>query len=88
MMDMVTIIRKSRPELAAKLPTRSLPDWVLKLGALFNNSAKEGRLMLSLSPRVSNQKAKQVLGWKPISSSETAILKAVDSLIAAGEIKA
>ncbi|MFC6253894.1 SDR family oxidoreductase [Secundilactobacillus hailunensis] len=88
MMDMVAVIRKSRPELAAKLPTKTLPDFVLKLGALFNNSAKEGRLMLSLSPHVSNQKAKQVLGWKPISSSKTAILKAVDSLIAAGEIKA
>jgi hypothetical protein len=86
MMDMVKIIRKHYPKLAAKLPTKTLPDFVIKLGAHFSDAAKEGRLMMSLTTRVSNQRAKQVLGWQPISSSETAVVKAVDSLIAAGEI--
>lgn len=86
MMDMVKIIRKHHPELAAKLPTKTLPDFVIKLGAHFNDAAKEGRLMMALTTHVSNQKAKQVLGWQPISSSETAVVKAVDALIAAGEI--
>ncbi len=64
-MDMARFY-KHHPELAAKLSQlrRCRILAYLKFGALLM-IAKEGRLMMALATHVSNQKAKQVLGWKP-----------------------
>ncbi len=78
--EMVELIRAKRPALAAKLPRRVLPAWLIRLLAPFNAMAKEGALMLSISHKVSNKKARTLLGWQPISSIDEAILAAVDSL--------
>ncbi|WP_137596692.1 NAD-dependent epimerase/dehydratase family protein [Paucilactobacillus kaifaensis] len=82
-----TVIRLNRPELAAKVPTKLLSGWLIKLASHFNQQAKEGRLFLEINHNVSNQQAKSVLGWHPIYSNEQTILSAVDQLVKSGEIK-
>lgn len=74
------LIKAKRPALAANVPTKTLPAWVIKFASHFNQQAKEGRLFLTVNHQVSNQKAKSVLNWQPISNNEQAILSTVDEL--------
>lgn len=74
------LIRQKRPQLANKLATKRLPDWLLHVAGRFNQQAKEANLMLQLDHHVSNQKAREVLGWQPISTASQAVLAAVDTL--------
>lgn len=80
MSTIASIIKAKRPFLAAKVPTKSLPTWLVMIMSYFNQQAKEGRLFLEVNHHVSNQKAKSILGWRPISNNEQAILSAVDEL--------
>ena len=57
-----------------------MPDFVLKMSALFSKRAKEAKLLMDLNRNISNQQAKDVLGWTPIADQETAILNTTDSL--------
>ncbi|WP_412988409.1 NAD-dependent epimerase/dehydratase family protein [Pediococcus siamensis] len=86
MPEMVALIKQQRPQLAAKLPQKTLPSWLIKLLAPFNAQAKEGRLLLAVNHQVSNAKARKVLGWQPISTTEGAVLGAVDTLLQNGEL--
>lgn len=65
---------------AAKVPTRVLPDWTVRLGGLFVSDLKEvaGRLGVTRNP--SSEKARQMLGWSP-RSSEEALVATAESLI-------
>lgn len=81
------LLRRERPEVSQKVSTKRLPDWIVKIGSLFNARAKEGLLFLRMNRNVSNAKAKRVFGWKPIATQEQAILASVDSLIKYGLIK-
>jgi nucleoside-diphosphate-sugar epimerase len=43
--------------------------------------------LLKINHKVSNTKAKKILGWKPIANNEEAILAAMESMIKFGIIK-
>lgn len=79
--EIAKLIRSKRPEVAKKLPTKKLPDWSIKLASLFNERAKEGKLFIEMNRNVSNQKAKDILGWKPISNNQQIVLDSIDSMI-------
>jgi len=81
MREIAKLIQKRRPQVAGKVSSKNLPDWVMDIAALFNETAKEGKLMKSMNRNVSNQKAKRILRWEPMSNNETTVLSAVDSLI-------
>lgn len=80
MADIATLLRQERPELVSKMPSKTLPNAAIKVAALFNKHAKEGELMINMNRQISNAKAKDILGWAPISTKEEAVLAAVDSL--------
>lgn len=80
MQEMVTLIRRERPELAAKLPQHLLPNGLVKALAPVSQPVREAALTLKLNHRVSNQRARDLLGWTPMSDNQTAVLAAVDSL--------
>ncbi|MCH4171163.1 MAG: SDR family NAD(P)-dependent oxidoreductase [Lactobacillus sp.] len=80
MPQMAALIRSKYPELAPKIPTKTMPDWLINIGALFNQRAKEGRLMLNMNRHVSNAKAKEILNWQPVGSIETTILATLASM--------
>lgn len=76
------LVAERRPELANQVTTKTLPNWMIKVGAVFNQQAKEGKLLLEMNRNVSTQKARRLLGWQPHYNNEEIILTAVDAMIA------
>jgi nucleoside-diphosphate-sugar epimerase len=87
MPEIAALLKNKKPSVAKKVSTKTLPNWVIYLAALFNKQAKEGVLLLSMSRNVSNTKAKSILGWKPIANNEETILASINSMIKFGIIK-
>lgn len=78
-----------KQQLGNKLPdisTQKIPDWVVRIVALFNPVAKNIAPMLSRYRAASNQKARKMLGWQP-RSNEEALLATAHSLLKWGAIK-
>jgi nucleoside-diphosphate-sugar epimerase len=68
---------------AARVPTRQLPDWILRLAAHYNATARNIARELGNVRIASNRKAREQLGWQPRSNSET-IVATAQSLIQYG----
>ncbi|MNX61955.1 NAD dependent epimerase/dehydratase family protein [compost metagenome] len=71
---------------ANKVSTRILPNWSVKIIALFNDKAKNILPQLNKVKNASNQKAKTILDWKP-RTSEEALLASAESLFEFGGVK-
>lgn len=84
--EIAKLLKEKRPALSAKVSLKTLPNWVISIGALFNPQARHAKLFLGINRRVSNKKAKQILGWTPLSTNEEAILASVESMIKFGMI--
>lgn len=87
MPEIAELIREKRPQIASNVSTKKLPDFVIKLGAKFNSEASEGKLLLEMNRNVSNQQARNILGWTPMYTQEEAILASIDSMTKYGVIK-
>lgn len=72
-----------RPDLGRRVPTRRLPDWMLKFGSLFDPMLREHLFELGKKRPVSNEKARVVLDWSPRPTDET-VIDTADSLVAFG----
>lgn len=81
MPEIAKLIRAERPELADQISTKSMGDWILKIGSVFNRQAKKGNLMLRMNRYVSNQKAKNVLGWQPHYDNREIVLESTDFMV-------
>ncbi len=79
--DIAAILRERLGPAASKIPTRALPDVVLRLAALFDPSFKTVVPMLGRRNRHSSEKARRILGWSPRTAEETAV-DCANSLIA------
>ncbi|MBA3926132.1 SDR family oxidoreductase [Listeria rustica] len=86
MPEMAALLRSKRPRLATKVSTKTMPNWLLRFAALFNREAREGSLLLRMNRNVSNEKAKEMLGWEPIGTNEETILATVDNMVVHGII--
>lgn len=84
--EIALLLKKNLPAIALKVSTRTVPDWVIRIAALFNPVAKNIAPMLSRYRNASNKKAKKLLGWKP-RSNEEAILATAESLVKYGAVK-
>jgi nucleoside-diphosphate-sugar epimerase len=80
MFDIAKTIKKNRPQKAQKVPTKQLPNWLVRTVGFFDASARQMVPRLGDVKNCSNEKAKSVLGWAPKSTAET-ILDTVDSLV-------
>lgn len=85
--EIAALLKNKRPEVSKKISSKKLPNWAVNLGSLFNKEAKEAALLLSLNRNVSNAKAKNILGWKPIADNEEIILTSIDSMVKFGIVK-
>lgn len=81
--QMATVLRERLGPAAARVPKRELPDWLIRLLALFNPLAREAVPRLGIQARASNEKARRVLDWAP-RSNEDAIIASAESLIRLG----
>jgi nucleoside-diphosphate-sugar epimerase len=83
MADLAAMLRAKLGADAAKVPTRKVPDFVLRLASLFDKDL--GAVTPGLGKRhdYSSAKAQSMLGWRPRSLEET-VLDCAKSLIAEG----
>ena len=78
--EIAKLLKAELPNISGKVSLRTVPNWLLRVGALFSDQAKHGVLFLKVNRNVSNAKAKEVLGWTPVTNKEEAILAAAKSM--------
>ncbi len=86
MLDLAKTVRKQLGDSAARVPTKEIPNWLLRLVALRNPAVKVLIPMLGQYMDASGEKAKKLLGWSP-RSNQQAIVDTAQSLIRLGIIK-
>ncbi|MFZ4928908.1 SDR family oxidoreductase [Chryseobacterium sp. Mn2064] len=85
MLEVSAVLRKNLGNIAHKAPTKELPNWMIRLFAVFNPKLNMIVPHLGLVKRASSEKAKSLLGWQP-RSAEEAIVAAAESLIKFNQI--
>ena len=81
MSEISQTLRTALGEAARKVPTRTLPDFVLRLMALFDRSLRSMTPRLGRAHRHSSAKAERVLGWRRRPAATT-LVDCAQSLIA------
>ncbi|MYV17816.1 SDR family oxidoreductase [Furfurilactobacillus milii] len=87
MLDVANILREAFPQFASKLPTKTMPNALVKAAALTNPMLKMIALLVGQYAGTSNEKAVTLLGWHPRSARE-AIIATAQSMIDLGIVKA
>jgi dihydroflavonol-4-reductase len=72
---------------ARKVPTRSLPHWLMRVAGLFDAEVRGVLPELGKRKNASNEKARRLLGWAPRSPRDS-VLASARSLFELGLIKA
>jgi nucleoside-diphosphate-sugar epimerase len=86
MADMAKLLKSRLGEAAGRVPTRQLPNWLVRIAALRNPAVRLILPELGKEKNGTNAKARQVLGWEP-RSSEEAIIATAESMIRLGLLK-
>lgn len=86
MMEIAKLLRDRLGSAASKVPTRELPDWVVRVVSTFKSELKPLLPLLSNVKSVTSEKAQRVLGWKP-RPPEEALLATAESLITLGALQ-
>jgi dihydroflavonol-4-reductase len=83
----IALILKSRlGAAAARVPTRQIPNWLVRLAALRDPTIKQILPEIGKVKNATNAKARRMLGWSP-RSREDAIAATGESLLRLGLIK-
>ncbi|TGD18402.1 SDR family oxidoreductase [Levilactobacillus suantsaiihabitans] len=87
MLDVATLLRQAFPAFATRLPTRTIPNAVVKAAAWIKPELKMIASIVGTYAGTSNAKAVKLLGWQP-RSAQTAILATAQSMIDLGIVTA
>jgi nucleoside-diphosphate-sugar epimerase len=77
------VLREHLGDAASSVPTRSIPNLVVRLAGIRNAQFRATVPDLGYKKRMSNEKARTVLGWKP-RPAEDAIVAAGESMVRTG----
>jgi nucleoside-diphosphate-sugar epimerase len=80
MRDIARVLKARMGGLAKRVPTRELPNWLVRLAALRDPAIKLITPELGKKKNGTNEKAIRVLGWTPRSSEES-IVATAESLV-------
>jgi dihydroflavonol-4-reductase len=83
--ELATLLRAHLGGSASKVPTRKIPDFVVRLGGLFDRDLRALTPRLGRKRDFTSAKAQSMLGWRPRRCEET-ILDCANSLIATGVV--
>ena len=86
MQEIALLLKARMGEAARRVPTRVLPDWLLRVASLFDPALRQITPELGKSKNATNEKAKRVLGWSP-RSNEDSIVATAESLLRLGLLK-
>jgi dihydroflavonol-4-reductase len=78
--DIASVLRSRMGEAAAKVPTRKIPDFVVRAMAIFDPSVRSITGQLGRRTELSSERAKNRLGWSPRPIDET-IVECAESLL-------
>jgi nucleoside-diphosphate-sugar epimerase len=81
--ELAALLRERLGDAAKKVPTRVLPNWVVRLVSVFDSSVKQVVPELGKEKQASNEKAKRLLGWAPRPNDE-AVIATAESLLRVG----
>lgn len=81
------VLRERLGDAAAKVPTRELPNWLVRFASLFDRKLRPLVPLLDSTRRATSAKAQRLLGWQP-RPPEEAIVAAAESLIKFGVVSA
>jgi nucleoside-diphosphate-sugar epimerase len=85
--DISLTLRKRMGEKARRAPTRGVPNFVLRIVALWDPTVALVLPNLGVRREVSNEKARRLLGWEPRWSNEDAVVATGESLVRLGLVK-
>jgi nucleoside-diphosphate-sugar epimerase len=85
--EIARIVKRHAGEAGRKVPTRQLPDWLVRAASLVSPSIKQAAFELGKRKNATSTKARTVLGWSP-RSNEDAIAATAESLLRLGIVKA
>jgi nucleoside-diphosphate-sugar epimerase len=80
MLDIAKLLKARMGAAAAKVPVRELPDWLVRLVAVFDPSVRLVLPELGSVKHSSGEKARRLLGWTP-RSNEEAVMATAESLV-------
>jgi nucleoside-diphosphate-sugar epimerase len=80
LIEIAQILKSKLGAAAAKVPTRKIPSFLVRIGAIFKPEARPALPELGKVKRATSKKAETMLGWKP-RSLEDAIVATAESLV-------
>ena len=86
MQQIAQLLKARMGDAASRVPTRELPDWVVRLASLVVPALKQVVPELDAVKNTTNAKARHVLGWAP-RSNEDAIIATAESLVRLGLLR-
>jgi nucleoside-diphosphate-sugar epimerase len=84
--DIAKMLKSRMGAAARRVPTRQLPNWVVRLASLRDPAVKQILPELGKRRNATNEKARRVLGWAP-RSNEDAIVATAESLLRLGLLR-
>jgi nucleoside-diphosphate-sugar epimerase len=85
-LEIAKVLKGHMGAAAKRVPTRVLPNWLVRLATLRDPAVKQIVPELGKVKNASNEKAKRMLGWAP-RSNEEAIVATAESLVRLGLLK-
>jgi len=86
MAAIAALLRQRLGETARRVPTRQLPDWLVKLVSIADPSIRQIVPELGRGKQASHDKARRMLGWNP-RSNEECVMATAESLLRLGLIR-
>jgi nucleoside-diphosphate-sugar epimerase len=86
MRDIALVLKRRLGPAARRVPTRQLPNWLVRIAALTDPTVRQFLPELGKPKNATNAKARRVLGWVP-RSNEEAIVATAESLMKLGLLK-
>jgi len=84
--EIALVLKARMGDRARRVPTRVLPDWIVRLVSLFDSSVALIVPELGKFKNATNEKARRVLGWAP-RSNDDAIVATAESLVRLGLLR-
>ena len=83
MLDIARVLKARLGDAARKVPTRQLPNWLVRFVALFDRRMRTLLPLLGIIRNATSAKAERLLGWTP-RPREEAIVASAESLVKFG----
>lgn len=84
--EVAMVLKTRMPEASGRVPTRQLPNWLMRLASLRDPAVRQLLPELGKKKNGTNEKSRRLLGWKPRSNEES-ILATAESLLRLGLLK-